>query len=76
MRPFGPNSIGFEIPTRQVIPYANTDLSIPITKKDHSFSPDKVAFRDLLVPFYANFSYASDTIPFYNREQETFNFPR
>ena len=76
MRPFPPGSIGFEIGTRPIIPYPAKDLSIPLRKVDESFSPDKVAYQDLIVPFYGSFHYELDTIPFYDRAKEAFNFPR
>ncbi len=76
MRPFAPTSIGYIIGTKPRVPYPHKDYTGPMVKTVHSFAPDKIAYDDLLVPFYGTFGYEPEAIPFYDREKEVFDFSR
>jgi hypothetical protein len=75
LRPFAPNSIGFEIPTRDVIPYGEQDLKLPDLEIDSQFDSEQTGF-EIAKRFYAAFGHYDDVIPFYDRGVKEFSFPR
>lgn len=70
--PYRPGIIGFEIGT-SLKPYSQKDLILPQLTLESNFSPDKKVFEAIKY-FYAAFGYVKETIPFYNEDEEKFNF--
>jgi len=70
--PYKPGIIGFEIGT-SLKPFSKKHLILPLLTLDSNFSPDKEIFEAIKY-FYKAFGYEKKVIPFYNEDEEKFNF--
>ena len=71
LRPYGPKQKGYMF-ADEVNPFPYEHLLLPPLKIDHSFNPDKTAYK-LLEQVYSAFGLSAKTIPFWT--EDYFNFP-
>ena len=75
LKPYLPNVVGYEFPSRDIIPFKDVDLNLDATVAA-DFRPDKVAHDEFLRYVYSQFGYPPEVIPCYDKNKEEFNFPR
>ena len=71
--PYRPGTFGFDYPITEHNIFDKRHFIIPKYEVNSNFPPDKVAYQ-LVKIFYAAFGLPEETIPFYNREKEVFEF--
>ena len=71
--PYKPGTFGFDYPITEDNIFDKKHFIISKYELDSDFLPDKVAYQ-LVKIFYAAFGLFEETIPFYNREKEVFEF--
>ena len=71
--PYKPGTFGFDYPITEDNIFDKKHFIISKYEVDSDFLPDKVAYQ-LVKIFYAAFGLFEETIPFYNREKEVFEF--